>query len=103
MSQMKASERDYRMGTRKRIKGPGTTTSDSVPAMLSRGEFVIKASSAAKIGDKALNHMNRTGRVPMNPMMQQMKQGRMRGKRRVKMGLGGAAKLAGLIGAGGAL
>jgi hypothetical protein len=86
---MALSERDYRHGTRNRIKGPGTGTSDDIPAMLSNGEFVVKASSAAKIGDKALNHMNRTGRVPMGPMMQQMKQGRMRGKRRVKMGLGG--------------
>jgi hypothetical protein len=99
LSQMKASERDYRMGTRKRIKGPGTTTSDSVPAMLSKGEFVIKASSAAKIGDKTLNHMNRTGRVPMNTMMQNMKQGRLRGKRRVKMGWGGLLGRAAMVAA----
>lgn len=30
------------------IKGPGTGTSDSIPAMLSNGEFVINAKSAAK-------------------------------------------------------
>ncbi|MHC2334694.1 hypothetical protein [Bradyrhizobium sp. USDA 4454] len=30
------------------IHGPGTTTSDSVPAMLSRKEFVVKAASAQK-------------------------------------------------------
>ena len=46
------------------ISGPGTSTSDSIPAMLSDGEFVIKASSTAAIGLDALNAMNRTGRIP---------------------------------------
>ena len=82
--------RDYRRGTRARIKGPGTTTSDSIPADLSRGEFVIKASSAAKIGDKALDYMNRTGRIPMagNAMMDKMRRGKLP-RRRVPMRLGG--------------
>ena len=89
---MALNERDYRKGTRSRIKGPGTTTSDSVPAMLSKGEFVVKASSAAKIGEKALNHMNRTGRIPMKML-------KLRGKRRVKMQWGG---FLGKLGAGAA-
>lgn len=33
------------------IQGPGTTTSDSIPAMISRGESVIKADSTAKWKD----------------------------------------------------
>lgn len=39
------------------LQGPGTTTSDSIPAWLSRGESVIKASSTAGYKDelKALN------------------------------------------------
>lgn len=39
------------------LQGPGTTTSDSIPAMLSKGESVIKASSTAPYKDelKALN------------------------------------------------
>lgn len=32
------------------INGPGTETSDSIPRMLSNGEFVIRASEAAKYG-----------------------------------------------------
>lgn len=43
------------------IKGPGTGTSDSIPANLSDGEFVIKASSVKKIGVNRLNQLNRQG------------------------------------------
>lgn len=45
------------------ITGPGTGTSDSVPAMLSNGEYVIRSSAVDKIGVGALNAMN-AGRVP---------------------------------------
>ena len=45
------------------ITGPGTGTSDSVPAMLSNGEYVIKASSAAKLGTGFLNAIN-AGQLP---------------------------------------
>jgi hypothetical protein len=41
------------------VSGPGTATSDSIPAMLSNGEYVIKASSAKKIGRRALDWLNR--------------------------------------------
>ena len=40
------------------VKGAGTGTSDSIPAMLSNGEFVIKASSVANIGTDILNSIN---------------------------------------------
>lgn len=46
------------------IYGPGTGTSDSIPANLSNGEFVIKASSAKKIGMGNLARMNETGKMP---------------------------------------
>lgn len=45
------------------IFGPGTATSDSIPANLSNGEFVIKASSAKKIGYANLARMNSTGKT----------------------------------------
>jgi len=45
------------------ITGPGTGTSDSIPAMLSNGEFVIKASSASKLGTGFLNALN-AGKLP---------------------------------------
>jgi hypothetical protein len=40
------------------VSGPGTTTSDSIPAMLSDKEYVIKASSAKKIGRRVLDWLN---------------------------------------------
>jgi hypothetical protein len=42
-----------------RISGPGTGTSDSVPAMLSNGEYVIKAASVRKYGAGLLDQINR--------------------------------------------
>jgi TP901 family phage tail tape measure protein len=44
------------------IRGPGTETSDSIPAMLSDGEYVIKASSVKKYGTGFMNAVN-TGRL----------------------------------------
>lgn len=40
------------------IRGAGTGTSDSIPAMLSNGEFVIKAASVKKYGINFLNAVN---------------------------------------------
>ena len=40
------------------ISGRGTGTSDSIPAMLSNGEFVIRASSVKKYGTNFLNAVN---------------------------------------------
>jgi uncharacterized membrane protein len=47
-----------------RVEGPGTETSDSVPAMLSRGEYVVRAASVRKLGLSALDQINETGRIP---------------------------------------
>jgi len=41
------------------VWGAGTATSDSIPAMLSNGEFVINAKSASLIGHDKLHAMNR--------------------------------------------
>lgn len=40
------------------IRGPGTSTSDSIPAWLSDGEFVVKAKSVAKYGLGVLRALN---------------------------------------------
>ncbi|WP_336698176.1 phage tail tape measure protein [Curtobacterium sp. USHLN213] len=40
------------------VYGPGTATSDSIPAMLSNGEYVIKASSVARYGTPFLDRVN---------------------------------------------
>jgi TP901 family phage tail tape measure protein len=41
------------------VSGPGTGTSDSIPALLSNGEYVIRAASVAKVGVAALDRINR--------------------------------------------
>lgn len=45
------------------VSGPGTSTSDSIDARLSNGEFVVKASSVKAIGADVLNTINQTGSV----------------------------------------
>ena len=47
-----------------RVLGAGTATSDSIPAMLSNGEYVIRAASAQSLGLENLDRMNQTGRLP---------------------------------------
>ncbi|NBR15964.1 MAG: hypothetical protein EBU01_15515, partial [Crocinitomicaceae bacterium] len=42
---------------------PGSGNSDTVPAMLTPGEFVIRKSSVAKLGAENLAHMNKGGLV----------------------------------------
>ena len=46
-----------------RVFGDGTYTSDSVPAFLSKGEYVIQASAAQKIGYDTLDQLNSDGRL----------------------------------------
>lgn len=41
-----------------KVEGPGTATSDSIPAMLSNGEYVINARSAQMIGYDTLDKLN---------------------------------------------
>lgn len=45
------------------IRGPGTTTSDSILARLSRGEYVLKADAVRKYGLDFINQLN-AGRLP---------------------------------------
>ena len=40
------------------VTGPGTATSDSIPAYLSNGEYVVKASSVAKYGTGFMDSVN---------------------------------------------
>lgn len=50
-----------------RISGPGTATSDSVPAMLSDGEFVINTGAAQRVGYGFLHALN-SGTLAMHAM-----------------------------------
>lgn len=54
------------------VRGPGTPTSDSIPAMLSDGEYVIKASSVAKYGVGHLDAMNAGKYAEGGPIRQQL-------------------------------
>jgi TP901 family phage tail tape measure protein len=45
------------------VSGPGTATSDSIPALLSNGEYVINAKTAGSIGIDMLDAIN-FGKVP---------------------------------------
>jgi hypothetical protein len=40
------------------IRGPGTGSSDSIPSMLSNGEFVVRASSVRKFGSQLFSQLN---------------------------------------------
>ena len=53
------------------ITGPGSSTSDSIPAMLSRGEYVVKASSVSKYGLDFMNALNQQ-RVGFQPASQSL-------------------------------
>lgn len=46
------------------ISGPGTGTSDSIPALLSNGEYVIRAAAVRKLGKNALDLLNRGVHIP---------------------------------------
>jgi tape measure domain-containing protein len=54
---------DYGFASGGYVSGPGTGTSDSIPAMLSNGEFVIKASAVRALGTKRLEALNQ-GQLP---------------------------------------
>lgn len=61
-----------------KASGPGTSTSDSIPAMLSTDEYVVNAANAKRVGYDFLDHINsggkifgfrRGGRVQENPQV----------------------------------
>lgn len=46
------------------ITGPGTGTSDSIPARLSHGEYVLNARATARVGQSFLDSINALGSMP---------------------------------------
>jgi hypothetical protein len=50
------------------VFGPGTGTSDSIPTMLSNGEYVVKAAAAKKLGRRFLDSINKGKLRPMPGM-----------------------------------
>jgi hypothetical protein len=53
------------------IRGPGTGTSDSIPARLSNGEYVVKASSVSKYGVGMMDAVN-AGRFAMGGLVDRL-------------------------------
>lgn len=51
-----------------RVSGPGTDTSDSIPALLSNGEFVIRAASVRRFGEGFFAALN-AGFMPPMPRL----------------------------------
>ena len=57
-------EKSRLKGSKRKKFNKGGKNVDNIPAMLTEGEFVIKQSSAKKIGYEKLNKMNKTGALP---------------------------------------
>ena len=75
-----AWEAKYGVASGGYISGPGTPTSDSIPAMLSDGEYVIKAASVNKFGKNFLDSIN-AGSLPGFKMGGMMRDGSKSSKR----------------------
>ena len=56
--------RKYGSGSEGGVRGPGTGTSDSIPALLSNGEYVLNAASTQKFGIPLLDQMNDSYNIP---------------------------------------
>ena len=50
------------------VYGAGTGTSDSIPAMLSNGEYVMTAAAVQRLGVSMLDRLNYSGAQSMQPM-----------------------------------
>lgn len=60
---------NYMGGSWGGIKGPGSWTSDSIPAMLSNGEYVVNAAAVSKVGTSFMDTLNSLGYANSAPLM----------------------------------
>jgi hypothetical protein len=56
--------RKYGNGSMGGVWGPGTSKSDSIPALLSNGEYVLNAAATQKFGIPLLDQMNDSYNIP---------------------------------------
>ena len=56
--------RKYGNGSMGGVWGPGSSTSDSIPALLSNGEYVLNAAATQKFGIPLLDQMNGSYNIP---------------------------------------
>ncbi len=54
------------------VRGPGTSTSDSIPALLSNGEYVLNAAAVSKFGVPMLDQMNTAYNIPTGTFLNNM-------------------------------
>jgi hypothetical protein len=52
--------------------GPGTATSDSIPALLSNGEYVLRASAVRALGVSTLNKLNHADKMTDPALLDRM-------------------------------
>lgn len=79
-----ASSMNIPMGIGRRVKGPGTGQSDSIPAMLSDGEFVVSAPVVSALG----NGSNDAGAKKLSKMQKGVLQKHYKGKPKKSQALG---------------
>ncbi|WP_157095477.1 transglycosylase SLT domain-containing protein, partial [Hoyosella altamirensis] len=63
----KIDEQVVNFATGGHVRGPGTATSDSIPAMLSNGEYVLSAKAVDTIGVDNLDRFHQQARAGMKP------------------------------------
>lgn len=59
----------YGMGSFGGVKGPGSWTSDSIPAMVSNGEYVVNAAAVSRVGTAFMDSLNSLGYANSAPLM----------------------------------
>lgn len=67
MAQATKSKHGFKRGGH--VKCPGAETSDSIPALLSDGEYVLPADTVRAIGVKALDRLKNATHTPSNNAM----------------------------------
>jgi phage-related protein len=79
------------------LSGPGSPTSDSIPAWLSTEEYVVRGQAVKDVGVDKLDFINRFGRMPTPESHERMHEGGMHGgfDRLAEGGLGHILRLAG--------
>ena len=54
------------------VTGPGTATSDSIPALLSNGEYVLRAAAVRRLGMSTLDKLNRADKMTDPALLDRM-------------------------------
>lgn len=72
---MRTGDAPIRKATGGYISGPGTGTSDSIPALLSNGEYVLRAAAVSRLGIGNLNRLNHADKMSDPAMLARLADG----------------------------